>query len=307
MTTFRSLRAHSCLVHGGLFILLLRSSQDCDSHAKSYDFQHQRSSDSSTAASSTRRSRNMLTSCESEDKANSVPAAGAGAGVGLGFGSRTIDIDKAFERFTPVPSVLLDSSFRIIQVSASYLALNHLISDECHGLNIYDLVKEKALIPGVAALQIVLANAIASKNVYSTRELQAVGRAYSSLRAVPIFDQDTLLYVLLEVQDTTAEHQRPEAINEQLDTNDTYRVLVETVKDYAIFMLDTKGNVRTWNAGAALLKGYKPEEVIGQHFSIFYGADDIIAEKPKKELEICLRDGKVEDESWRYRRDGSRF
>jgi osomolarity two-component system, sensor histidine kinase TcsA len=82
---------------------------------------------------------------------------------------------------------------------------------------------------------------------------------------------------------------------------------VETVKDYAIFMLDTKGNVRTWNAGAALLKGYKPEEIIGQHFSIFYGADDIIAEKPKKELEICLRDGKVEDESWRYRRDGSRF
>lgn len=64
-------------------------------------------------------------------------------------------------------------------------------------------------------------------------------------------------------------------------------------------MLDTKGNVRTWNAGAALLKGYKPEEIIGKHFSIFYGKDDLIAEKPRKELEICLRDGKVEDESWR--------
>jgi PAS domain-containing protein len=64
-------------------------------------------------------------------------------------------------------------------------------------------------------------------------------------------------------------------------------------------MLDTKGNVRTWNAGAALLKGYTPEEIIGKHFSIFYGEDDLIAEKPRKELEICLRDGKVEDESWR--------
>jgi len=64
-------------------------------------------------------------------------------------------------------------------------------------------------------------------------------------------------------------------------------------------MLDTKGNVRTWNAGAALLKGYKPEEIIGKHFSIFYGEDDLIAEKPRKELEICLREGKVEDESWR--------
>jgi len=249
----------------------------------------------------------MLTSCESGDKANSVSASSAGAGAGAGLSLRTIDIDKAFERFTPVPTILLDSSFRIIQVSTSYLALNHLTSDECLGLNIYHLVKEKALIPGVAALQIVLANAITSKNVSSTRELKAVGRFYWSLRAVPIFEQDTLLYVLLEVQDTTTEHQKREAINEQLDTNDTYRVLVETVKDYAIFMLDTKGNVKTWNAGAALLKGYKPKEIIGQHFSIFYGADDIIAEKPKKELEICLRDGKVEDESWRYRRDGSRF
>lgn len=72
-------------------------------------------------------------------------------------------------------------------------------------------------------------------------------------------------------------------------------------------MLDTGGNVRTWNAGAALLKGYKRDEIIGKHFSIFYGVDDIVAEKPRKELEICLRDGKVEDESWRFKKDGSKF
>lgn len=91
-----------------------------------------------------------------------------------------------------------------------------------------------------------------------------------------------------------------DAIDDQLDTNDTYRVLVDTVKDYAIFMLDTNGNVRTWNAGAQLLKGYKPEEIIGKHFSIFYGEDDIIGEKPRKELEICLRDGKVEVSTFNY-------
>jgi osomolarity two-component system sensor histidine kinase TcsA len=134
-------------------------------------------------------------------------------------------IDEAFEAFTPVPSVLLDSAFRIIQVSASYLAFNHLTSNECLGLNIYDLVRAKTLSPGPAALQVVLDNAIATKNVYTTGEHAAPRRFFITLRAVPVFEQDTLLYVLLEVQDTTVEHKRREAINDLLDTNDTYRVV----------------------------------------------------------------------------------
>jgi osomolarity two-component system sensor histidine kinase TcsA len=71
--------------------------------------------------------------------------------------------------------------------------------------------------------------------------------------------------------------------------------------------LDTKGNVVTWNAGAELNKGYKPQEIIGQHFSVFYGEEDLKADKPRKELEICLREGRVEDEGWRIRKDGTRF
>ncbi|KAN0092008.1 hypothetical protein V8E51_017855 [Hyaloscypha variabilis] len=216
-------------------------------------------------------------------------------------------IDEAFEVFTPVPTVLLDATFHIIQVSASFLALNHLKSGECLGVNIYDLVKSRALVPDPAALQVVLEKAISTKNVYTTSSDQAADRFATSLRAMPIFEQDALLYVLLEVQEASARHERRNAINDQLDTNDTYRVLVDTVKDYAIFMLDTRGNVRTWNAGAQLLKGYKPDEIIGKHFSIFYGEDDITNEKPRRELEICLRDGKVEDESWRYKKDGSKF
>ena len=216
-------------------------------------------------------------------------------------------VDEAFEAFTPIPTVLLDATFHIIQVSASFLALNCLTSDECLGVHVYELVKSRSLIPGPEALQVVLDEAVSSKNVYTTSEHQATGGLYASLRAVPIFDHDTLLYVLMEVQDAAAEHERRNATNDQLDTNDTYRVLVDTVKDYAIFMLDTQGNVRTWNAGAELLKGYKPNEIIGKHFSIFYGDDDIINEKPRRELEICLRDGKVEDESWRYKKDGSKF
>jgi PAS domain S-box-containing protein len=86
-----------------------------------------------------------------------------------------------------------------------------------------------------------------------------------------------------------------------------YQRLVREVRDYAIFMLDTDGFVKTWNAGAERLKGYMPDEIIGQHFSQFYSSEDIHAQKPQRELQTALADGRVEDEGWRIRKDGSRF
>jgi len=86
-----------------------------------------------------------------------------------------------------------------------------------------------------------------------------------------------------------------------------YQRLVREVRDYAIFMLDRGGFVQTWNIGAERLKGYKPEEIIGQHFSRFYPEEDIRAGKPARELETALAEGRSEDEGWRLRQDGSRF
>jgi PAS domain S-box-containing protein len=86
-----------------------------------------------------------------------------------------------------------------------------------------------------------------------------------------------------------------------------YQLLVESVLDYAIFALDAEGNIATWNKGAERLKGYSASEIIGRHFSIFYSTDDVIAAKPKRELEIASAKGRVEDEGWRIRKDGSRF
>lgn len=217
-------------------------------------------------------------------------------------------IDQVFAALTPIPSALLDSSLNLLQASASYLTLYHLTADECAGRNILELAQSKRLIPGEISLRRALDTAIATKNVYTAEDIvETAGQSRWWLRVVPIFDRDTLLYVALEVLNATQVPQKHQTAIDQLDTNDTYRILVETVKDYAIFMLDVNGNVRTWNAGAALLKGYRPEEIIGRHFSTFYSQEDIIAEKPKIELETCIREGKVEDESWRYRKDGSRF
>jgi PAS domain S-box-containing protein len=86
-----------------------------------------------------------------------------------------------------------------------------------------------------------------------------------------------------------------------------YRLLVESVRDYAIFALDPGGHVLTWNPGAERFKGYTAAEIIGQHFSVFYTKPDRDRRWPETELELATRDGRFEDEGWRLRKDGTRF
>jgi PAS domain S-box-containing protein len=85
------------------------------------------------------------------------------------------------------------------------------------------------------------------------------------------------------------------------------RLLIASVKDYAIFVLDPTGHVATWNPGAERLKGYRAEEIIGQHFSRFYPEDEARAGKCDGELVVALAEGRFEEEGWRLRKDGSRF
>jgi PAS domain S-box-containing protein len=89
--------------------------------------------------------------------------------------------------------------------------------------------------------------------------------------------------------------------------NELYRVLVDAVRDYAIFVLDPAGHVLTWNAGAARIKGYAAQEIIGRHFSTFYPEADLEEGKPARALEIARATGRYEEEGWRLRKDGSRF
>ncbi len=88
-------------------------------------------------------------------------------------------------------------------------------------------------------------------------------------------------------------------------TRGLYRLLVDSVRDYAIFALDATGHVLSWNAGAERFKGYKAHEIIGKHFSIFYPEED--KWKPPLELRIATETGRFEEEGWRLRKDGSRF
>jgi len=91
------------------------------------------------------------------------------------------------------------------------------------------------------------------------------------------------------------------------ESEDRFRLLVESVRDYAIFILDESGHIRTWNAGAERIKGYKADEIIGKHFSTFYPPEDVAAGKTDRELEVATREGRFEEEGWRVRKDGSRM
>jgi PAS domain S-box-containing protein len=86
-----------------------------------------------------------------------------------------------------------------------------------------------------------------------------------------------------------------------------YQLMVEAVRDYAIFMLDPKGYVASWNTGAERIKGYSAAEIIGQHFSVFYPQEAVATGHPQRELEIAEAEGRFEEEGWRVKKDGGQF
>jgi osomolarity two-component system sensor histidine kinase TcsA len=206
------------------------------------------------------------------------------------------------------PTLVLDGALRVAEVSNSHVEAFKWSRERLLTRNIYDL--PPAILPAsnITSLSGAIGTAI------STREVQVIKRvqlpepnANFSLSVIPIFEDDDLIYVLLESERIKGQRKRSTSVSEPTYVNETYKILIDTVRDYAIFMLDTGGHIATWNSGAAILKGYNSSEIIGQHFSIFYSAEDRELKKPARELEVCLREGKVEDEGWRYRKDGTRF
>jgi PAS domain S-box-containing protein len=112
---------------------------------------------------------------------------------------------------------------------------------------------------------------------------------------------------LRTIADLQQKTQALENALQERHSEDRFRLLVEAVQDYAIFMLDPGGNIVSWNIGAQRIKGYHAAEIIGKHFSHFYPPEDLKAGKPQTELKLAAKNGRFEDEGWRLRKDGSRF
>jgi formate hydrogenlyase transcriptional activator len=213
--------------------------------------------------------------------------------------------EKLFE-FSPDAIVSSDDQGRITRVNAQLERMFGYSREELLGRPIEVLVPERAR--GVHAAH--------RERYHADPRVRLMGAGldlYARRKDGTEFPVDIMLspvasgsgqQVLSVIRDITERKQAELALRR---SEERFRLLLENVKDYAIFMLDAEGRVTSWNAGAERIKGYLAEEIIGQHFSRFYTAEDVARGKPEAELRAAALQGRFEDEGWRVRKDGSRF
>ena len=160
------------------------------------------------------------------------------------------------------------------------------------------------LAPGFEALVFKAARGI--EDIYEMTYIRKDGSRFPAIVSVTALrDADsTIIGYLLVSTDNSARKQ----VEEQLRwTDECFRLMVESITDHALVMLDPEGRVVSWNAGARRIKGYSAEEIVGQHFSRFYLREDIDRGTPQRDLDTVTAKGRFESEGWRVRKDGSRF
>jgi PAS domain S-box-containing protein len=129
-------------------------------------------------------------------------------------------------------------------------------------------------------------------------------RFWAQVLVDPVREGDAALGFGVVMRDRTERRRLDEELR---NSQEQFRVLVQGVADYAIYMLDPGGHVSSWNSGAERIKGYAPNEVIGRHYSAFFTPEDVERGEPMTNLAAVARDGRIETEGWRLRKDGSRF
>jgi PAS domain S-box-containing protein len=158
--------------------------------------------------------------------------------------------------------------------------------------------------PGFNALAFKASRGI--EDIYELTYIRKDGSRFPAIVSVTALrdDQAQIIgYLLIGTDNSARKH-----VEEKLRwTEESFRLMVESVSDYAIVMLDPEGHVVSWNTGAERIKGFLAEEIVGQHFARFYPHEEVVMEKPQRDLDLAATTGRHEDEGWRVRKDGSTF
>ncbi|HEV3007455.1 MAG TPA: PAS domain S-box protein, partial [Burkholderiales bacterium] len=198
-----------------------------------------------------------------------------------------------------------DPTGRYLGANASFLRLVGYAEAELRAKTLFDLTHPEDMAESWRAFEMILTGE-ADRLEFDKRYVRKDGRViWVHVSVTRIIDADgKVIRLVAQVDDITERRAAEERVR---DSERRFRLLVEGVIDYAIFMLSPAGEVSSWNAGAERIKGYAAGEVLGRKFSIFYTAEDRAAGKPEHALETARSTGRFADEGWRLRKDGSRF
>jgi PAS domain S-box-containing protein len=219
----------------------------------------------------------------------------------------------------PTPFLVLTPEFQIVAVSDSYLRATMTRRHDIVGRGLFEVFPDNPTDPtadGVRNLRNSLNKVLSTRQPdematqkYDVRRPREEGGSfeerYWSPLNTPVFNcRGEVTYIIHRVEDVTERRRTTEALQE---SEEHLRLLVDGVKDYAIFVLDPSGNVASWNQGAERIKGYSANEIVGRHFSCFYPPEAVQNGKPQRELQTAITEGHYKEEGWRIRKDGSRF
>ena len=209
------------------------------------------------------------------------------------------------ESITDYAIFMLDSAGHVVSWNPGAERITGYRADEIIGRHVACLYLPHDREEGVPQRELDIARVEGRYESDNWRIRKDGGHYWAQVLTDPVRDeQGRLIGFAKIVRDLTERKSADEALHR---SQEQFRLLVQSVTDYAIFMLDKNGHVSSWNYGAERIKGYLPEEIIGKHFSTFYTQPDRDAGEPQKNLGLATTEGRVESEGWRVRKDGTRF